>query len=662
MRGKTVRCKKCANTFTVQEAAPEQEAEDLAPATRKADPDAIQEKSRPVRDQQAAVRASPRRPVHSDYSDDDDDFDDAGRRPAKKGWSPALVIGLVLGLVVGVVGLCCGVPIGIFLWAKHKAEEKIAEVKDQLENTAITPFGFTREPKDLAEALEALRGNDNARKHAAAGWLSRQRLDASRQTEVAKALDTLLTSPQKELHRPALDALKVWGTTDNVPSLIVELQDETSGDRGVAIEVAGKIKDPRPVPLVAKWLPNFFEGDKARDALQAMGPAAQGEVVKYLFHPDGGARDRAAFLLRSYNTQPGVVLSQVIVEFKGPDNNRRRLALEWLEKAVPEQARQAEVARALDPLLIDGDNGVQGTAMRAAVVWATRDNVPTLLRVLANTAFNPHSNEMRKQSMQILAKLKDERGIAPIAARLTDIHDRGGASMALKAMGPMAAQEVRKYLDHKDPGVRNEAKAILDSYGTKENAGLTKALGDLLAPNADRQKEGADAIAKMPVDVKRQKEVSLALDGLLGNNNNAVRQAALKALMVWATKESVSPLIKVLGNKDDAASRHLALSVLGKLKDKDSVLAVATRLLDDDDRPHASNALVAMGSMCEEVVATALRNAIPAVRLEACKILEKVGTKKSVEALKNAEKAYLKLKDDKLAAAAKSAAAAAGKR
>src|SRR5260370_37599418 len=74
---------------------------------------------------------------------------------------------------------------------------------------------------------------------------------------------------------------------------------------------------------------------------------------------------------------------------------------------------------------------------------------------------------MRHLGMEALGRLKDERGVAPIAQRLTSVHDRSYASKALQAMGPMAEKEVAKYLEDKDAGVQREACKILKVIGTK---------------------------------------------------------------------------------------------------------------------------------------------------------------------------------------------------
>jgi predicted Zn finger-like uncharacterized protein len=670
MRGKMVRCKKCTNTFTVREAGPPDDAEDLAPAKRKHDPDAIQEESRRVRDDGAAVRGSPgRRPRNVDDDDDEDVRTESRRDVAKQGKSPVMIILLIVGLAIGLPVLCCGggyAALYYLVW--RPAAKAVEEASNELNNAqANWPMAAAAAPKDLNEALNFLRENNAGKRQSAAEWLATQPLNQGREAEVADALEPLLTDANNGIRSSALKALKVWATPANVPAVNAFLIDETfSGDanahRELAIDIAPKVKDKRMYPHVAKYLANAFFNERSKNALQAVGRDAEGEVAKYLFHPDGGARERAAFLLQQYQTNQGVILTAALGELSIRDGVRRRLALEWLEqKANLDEARRAEVARALDPLLNDGDNNVKQAALKAVGKWGNKDNGPALVRALSDVAFNPISNDMRKHAMMALAKIKYEPGIAPIAARLKDFFDRGAASAALKEMGPIAEPEVKKYLNDNDQGVRNEAKAILSFYGTKDNVGLTQAFGDLHSPDAGRRRQGADAIARMPVDAKQQKDVSLELEGVLSDNDNGVRHAALKALMVWANKESTPALVKLLEHQD-VTTRHLAIQVLGKIKDDRSVLNVANRLLIAEDRRAASRALVVMGSICEEVVATALSNNDRIVRLEACKILEKVGTKKSVKTLEKAATAYTKMKDAGLAKAAQSAATAAGNR
>ena len=78
--------------------------------------------------------------------------------------------------------------------------------------------------------------------------------------------------------------------------------------------------------------------------------------------------------------QPGT-LDEALQKLNGPTPDKRAAA-GWLARTPLDPARQAEVARALDPLLSDPDAGVRSEALHALTTWATRDNAASVLGVL----------------------------------------------------------------------------------------------------------------------------------------------------------------------------------------------------------------------------------------------------------------------------------------
>jgi HEAT repeat protein len=108
----------------------------------------------------------------------------------------------------------------------------------------------------------------------------------------------------------------------------------------------------------------------------------------------------------------------------------------------------------------------------------------------------------------------------------------------------------------------------------------------------------------------------------------------------------------------DPKVRETALKALAKLKDESTFAAVAGRLKDSKDRRFASDALKAFGAAAEAEVDKSLQDPDKAVRLEACKILNKIGTKASEPLLQAAAKE----KDKDVAKEAQSAIKEIGKR
>jgi predicted Zn finger-like uncharacterized protein len=149
-------------------------------------------------------------------------------------------------------------------------------------------------------------------------------------------------------------------------------------------------------------------------------------------------------------------------------NPRRRTQAAWALKDLPPDDRRAEVARALEPLL--DDPMTRRDALLALATWATKENVPALLKALSEHA-------MRGDVMRALARLRDERAIEPIAAYLERLHGRHDATVALQMMGPMAEPAVRKRLEHPAREVRMAACEILKVIGTRASIPALQTVG-----------------------------------------------------------------------------------------------------------------------------------------------------------------------------------------
>jgi HEAT repeat protein len=167
---------------------------------------------------------------------------------------------------------------------------------------------------------------------------------------------------------------------------------------------------------------------------------------------------------------------------------------------------------------------------------------------------------------------------------------------------------------------------------TKEEA-IAQATADLKSGDAKRQRAGANRLARLR-STKANEKVTIALEGLLGNADAPVRQAAAQALATWGTRDSVPPLLKLLEDKDKEV-RAAALLALGKLHDERAVEPVAARLADDTAA--AGAALKEMGPMAEKAVLAHFRGPVASLRLEACKVLDVIATSRDAgEALRAA--------------------------
>ncbi len=156
-------------------------------------------------------------------------------------------------------------------------------------------------------------------------------------------------------------------------------------------------------------------------------------------------------------------MTRILADLDSDQLFRRLAALRRLARLRPNDQRD-RVAKALEPLVDDENQSVRTSAIKALCVWGTKQTVPVLIRQLTGPDVFT-----RKAVMEALGRIKDARGAAPIAARLTDGLDRQAASLALQAIGAPAEKAVQKYTRDADVWVRMEAVRILEAIGTRES-------------------------------------------------------------------------------------------------------------------------------------------------------------------------------------------------
>lgn len=671
--GKKVRCKKCQETFL---------AEDL---------DGDDEEYLDEDDDQ--IQAEPRssRPATRPRLQDDDEEDEPPRRkPAEKS-STGLIL-MILGGVAAFLLLACCLPTGYFAWQFKRGWDSAMADLDQdwdANDPGVPPNqppnwpppvnpppvnpppvkpGILPGPRDINDALADLNALEGDRRRRGADWIKRAQVDFGRQVEVTSALEQLLADADERTRTSGLQALAVWAIPQNGPALLKVLtQEKNSGSlnerQRLAMSTLGKLKDARAAAVIASYLTNVFANEDARKALQAIGPSAEKEVLRYYHHPDGGARDLARGLLQGYGTTNRAVVSQSLEDLKGVDVSRRRSLVDWFSQAPVEATLRPPVAQALDPLLLDNDPRLSESALKAVIVWGTKDNVPSLLTLLAESGPKGRTTRVRHQVIDLLAKLKDERAIPPLAQRLTVVTDRAQASTALQAFGPQATKEVARYLEHPDRNTRDEAARLVKVLGGNLGADfdLTRYLNGLKGNDLVSRREALTWFIKTPVDNGKRAEVVKALHARLQDPDAGTRELAIKAMVVWGGKEDTPALFRMTDDSSTAV-RHLAIDVLSKVKDQRAAGAIAQRVPSPLDRDHASKALQGMGSMAEPDVINLLNHGDRLVRLEACKILRVIGTRASLAPLQAVAQNALKVKQRDLAEAAALATTAINRR
>jgi predicted Zn finger-like uncharacterized protein len=338
-------------------------------------------------------------------------------------------------------------------------------------------------------------------------------------------------------------------------------------------------------------------------------------------------------------------LDEALAMLRDSNPDRRRVAAEWLRNAPLQVSRQPDVAKALNPLLDDSRTVEPGVG--ALKKWATKDNVPSLIKALDNP-----THAVWQGAMDTLGRLRDERAAKPLVDQLLQPPRRGAAEAALRNLGRVAEKEVIKHFLNKAFFVRTAVANLLRNYGTADGVILDQVTDDLESSDADTRRLAAEEVGKRPVDAGRQAKVAKALDGLLADKELRVRQAALRAEEKWATPDSVPSLVGAL---DDNALRRQAITVLGKLKDERAAAPLALLLDRPGDRRSASRALQEIGPKAEAPVIQALSSTDKNTRREAVRILGAIGTRKSISWLQKLGRLELARRDMAMANECKAA-------
>jgi predicted Zn finger-like uncharacterized protein len=339
---------------------------------------------------------------------------------------------------------------------------------------------------------------------------------------------------------------------------------------------------------------------------------------------------------------------------RSPVEDERKKGAEWLQRAPVDPAQRGDVSRQLEANLSDNNEDVAEAAAKALVPWATKDNVPELIRRVEDQTFGFRAGKLRPHAIAALARLKDARAAPALAARLSDNEFRERAREALIAIGPGGEAAVRGQLTSNKKEVRDAAVAILGTYGVKENFALTQALADLRATDHRRKDAAAATILAQPIDEKRRGEVLQALEAAMQDRSPFGGTEVIRAYAAWGTKENIPTLAKQLDHQN-AQARKATIDALVKTLDARAVKPLVERLADRGDRRDVSTAIQTLGAdptltnVTETEVQSLLEtSADRETRVECCKILGAVGTKACLPALMKIDQDTMKIAQQRL--------------
>jgi hypothetical protein len=234
--------------------------------------------------------------------------------------------------------------------------------------------------------------------------------------------------------------------------------------------------------------------------------------------------------------------------------------------------------------------------------------------------FDPKQGVFRSQAISYELNLNDENITLTIpitvSYRLLSTEE-GIAKLKQIEESRQKASENLKKMQEPLQVTKDDLKGLLEQIKTTNKSQARAAIDKLARATPEGDKE----------------EVCKALLQALQSGDHFTKISAAKALAVWGTPTAGSALLQEIKGKD-VFVRKAALEAIGKLNLKEAPLAVAPLLIEHSTRADAVNALKAMGPMAEEAVLPYLDDRDAFVQMEACKVLESIGTEKSIEKIR----------------------------
>jgi HEAT repeat protein len=223
-----------------------------------------------------------------------------------------------------------------------------------------------------------------------------------------------------------------------------------------------------------------------------------------------------------------------------------------------------------------------------------------------------------------LLKSDDARSARAAAAVLGDI----GTAKSVPAL-----QEAARASDAQLAAAAREAIKRLQPNAMDD---VTEALIDLESTDHFKQSAALAKLAKITPDEARREKVATAIESqVLSKDLFFIYKDAGPALANWAGKNTVTRLLPLLANEHASPhERQVAMEVFGKVKDKRTVFPVVRWILLDTD--NATRCLIEMGPVAEDEVIKLTKAPEANGRTAAARILQEIGTVKSLAALKRA--------------------------
>jgi S1-C subfamily serine protease len=189
----------------------------------------------------------------------------------------------------------------------------------------------------------------------------------------------------------------------------------------------------------------------------------------------------------------------------------------------------------------------------------------------------------------------------------------------------------------KEPPKKSAKSASGEKTPAAANPDVVKKIEQWLADlkSDDAAKTGAAILGLSMTDPAGPRaQVAEALLSRLRDEKYADNRELITAMGRWAVAESIPGLSSLLNQSKSVTLRHSLIRILGQIRTLESAKAIAARLVETADRSVAGTTLRAFGAAAEEAVWPTLEAQDASARLEACKVLQSIGTAQSVARLK----------------------------
>jgi HEAT repeat protein len=242
---------------------------------------------------------------------------------------------------------------------------------------------------------------------------------------------------------------------------------------------------------------------------------------------------------------------------------RRKAALQ-LGKMRPDESR-AEVAKALQEILADGDDWAVTEAMTALRTWGDEKCVPAIVRVLERS----RSTSVRRIAMETLGEFPCEESGAALAERVSDLSDSETALAELERMGAVAQKPLAHAMIIADPLVARRMSDALKKMAHKQ-APSAETVTELI----EFTQKGRDGFAMRDVIqiLSKVKEDRVAKALATGLGDFSYRDDVAKSLVEFGP--IAEPAVAEYLKHGDPRTREVACAILANIGTKKSIPAL----------------------------------------------------------------------------------------